>query len=515
MMTPMRSSGRRRAAPVPGAAGAPAPPGTPRRVVLWVLVGIGLLQAVWIATLPPLRGADEVDHVLRASAVAAGDWSSPPTAATRGTGAVVGATAEMVDAATDACTRLDYKEPEECRLVPSPDGPGVASAAGRYNPTYYVLVGYVTKLADGVAGSYLMRGASALLCLLLLGAGLEGLRRWAPPRLFAGALLGLTPTVTYSTTVVAPNGLEIVAGLVLWTSLAGIARDVRGRVRYHVLTATLSLSGLLVLRSLGPLWALLILLLSLLAWPGLTSRMIDAVRSVAGVVAVLVAGTAAALGVTWTLSQRALVLSQDGPGGGLSLSFRLGRALQEVPLWLLQDVGAFPFRNQPAPLVVYPAFLALVVALGVVGARSGTTRLRRAVLLTLTASLAIPYVLTVLTMAEVGTAWQGRYAMPLLIGATVLLGAGWARSETPRLSARAAVLLGVTLLAVHVPGPVKVASEMAQADWMIASRAVPHAPVWVLAMVAVAGASLVSATVLRMVHRPSAAGEQRAGPEQR
>jgi len=386
----------------------PTVPGTgprvPTRTVVGVLVGLALLQAAWIAALPPFRGADEVDHAFRASAVASGDWSSPAAAATRGTGAWVEASPEMVEAAGEACLRLAYKEPADCRLVDRPGGTAVASAAGRYLPTYYVVVGYATRIVDGAAGATLMRAWSALLCLALLGAGLVGLRHWADRRVFAAAVIGVTPTVVYSTTVVAPNGLEMIVGLVLWTSLAGLAVAPPDRVRYHLTTLTISLASLMLLRSLAPLWAATVVGASVLAWPGLSGRLVGLARTTSGRVAVGVVSLAAVVGVGWTLAQHSLVMSQDGPGGSLPLGFRVGRALREVPLWLLQDVAAFPFRNQPAPLIVYPLALLVVAALGILGLRSAARRLRWSVVVTLVVGLGVPYVVTVATMSEIGTA---------------------------------------------------------------------------------------------------------------
>ncbi|GAA1475941.1 hypothetical protein GCM10009623_03870 [Nocardioides aestuarii] len=480
-----------------------------RRVPAWavagVLVGLALLQAAWIAALPPFRGADEVDHVFRASAVASGDWSSPAAAATRGTGARVAASPEMVEAAGEACLRLAYKEPDDCRLVDRSGGPVVASAAGRYLPTYYVVVGYATRLVDGAAGATLMRAWSALLCLALLAAGLVGLRRWADRRVFAAAVLGVTPTVVYSTTVVAPNGLELIAGLVLWTSLAGLAAVPPARARYHLATLTLSLSALMLLRSLGPLWAATIVAASVLAWPGLAGRLARLVRTASGRAAGGVVAVAAVVGVGWTLAEHSLVMSQDGPGGSLPLGFRVGRALREVPLWLLQDVAAFPFRNQHAPLLVYPLALLVVAALAVVGLRSAARRLRWSVAVILAVGLGLPYVVTVATMSEIGTAWQGRYALPLLIGVPLLLGAGWARSRDGGLRRLAALVVLSALAVVHAAGVYAVAAEMSTArDWTVSGDVVGHPPVWVVGVLAAAGSVvLAGSTVLSVAGRPA------------
>ena len=41
---------------------------------LLAFVVVLLAEAVWILAVPPFRGSDEVDHVYRATGVAAGQW---------------------------------------------------------------------------------------------------------------------------------------------------------------------------------------------------------------------------------------------------------------------------------------------------------------------------------------------------------------------------------------------------------------------------------------------------------
>ena len=79
---------------------------------------------------------------------------------------------------------------------------------------------------------------------------------------------------------VAPNGLEMASGLALWTALAAIAHDDSDTAPdgLTVMLAVVSGSLLLSLRSLGPLWAALILAVALLAWPTLWSRLLRVVN---------------------------------------------------------------------------------------------------------------------------------------------------------------------------------------------------------------------------------------------
>ncbi len=483
------------------------PHGT-RVSAVWLLVGFGLMQAAWMAALPPFRGADEVDHVFRASAVAHGEWVSEPTDATIGTGAVVSVSTSIVEAARPACVRLGYKDAEDCGPpAPDTDRVDVPTASGRYNPTYYALVGYPSTFLDGTAAVVLMRVISAGMCLALLAFALVRLAGWGGPRRLLAVGIGVTPTVVYSTTVVAPNGLEMMAALGFWVALAGLAHDHEPRRENgHVVLGVVSAALLVTLRSMGPFWALGILLVSLLAWPSLFPRLRDLVRKPLGRVAVTVGLVAGVASLTWILVQRSLVVGLEPEGGTVSITFRVVRTLQELPVWVAQAIAAFPFRNQPAPLVVYPCYLIVVGFLLVVGLRWADRRLRLAVLATVAASLIVPLVITFATIDVFGTAWQGRYALPLLMGATVLAGDGWERTAR-KPSSRGVLWLGVALLVViHTAGVASVAATMGREDaWTTGVGELAHVPAWAALALAMAGAVAAFLPVALQVRRPEQA----------
>lgn len=472
---------------------------------VWLLVGFGLMQVAWMAALPPFRGADEVDHVFRASAVAHGEWVSEPTDATIGTGAVVSVSTAIVEAARPACERLGYKAADDCGPpAPDTDRVDVPTASGRYNPTYYALVGYPSTVRDGTAAVVLMRVISAGMCLALLAFGLVRLAAWGGPRRLLAVGIGAAPTVVYSATVVAPNGLEMMAALGFWIALAGLAHDHEPRRENgHVVLGVVAGALLVTLRSMGPFWALAILSVSLLAWPGLFPRLRNLVRKPQGKVAVAVGLVAGVASLTWILVQRSLVVGLEPEGGTVSITFRFLRTLQELPVWVLQAIAAFPFRNQPAPLVVYPCYLIVVGCLLVVGLRSADRRLRLAVLATVAVSLTVPLVITFATIDVFGTAWQGRYGLPLLLGAAVLAGDGWERAAR-RPPSMGVLGLGIALLlVVHTAGVASVAATMGREDaWTTGVGELPHAPAWAALALALTGAVAAFVPAAVQVRRP-------------
>lgn len=477
--------------------------GVLRGTTIWFLVGFALLQLAWFAALPPFRGADEVDHVYRASAVAHGDWASEPSSATLGTGALVRADREVVSAARPACLSLEYKGPDDCGAAGASEGEGVPSAAGRYNPVYYALVGYPARGLQGTRAAIVMRSISAALCLGMLAGVVASLSRWAGHRRLLAFGIGMTPTVVYASAVVAPNGLEMMAALGWWAALAGLASDDDpAHEAGYVALGMVSGALLVTLRSMGPFWALGILVVALVAWPSLLPRLRAVVRRPLGAAAVGLGFVTGVASLAWVVAQRSLVVSQEGEGSALSWGFRVVRSLQEVPVWVLQSIAAFPFRNQPAPLFVYPCYLLVLSVLLLLGLRAGSARQRTAVVVTVTASFVLPLVITFVTLDLFGTAWQGRYALPLLLGATVVAGDAWSRSPRLRLSTSAALLAIGMLVAAHAAGVIAVGwRSSSDGEWVTGEGPMSHPPAWSVAVLAIAGAMVLVVPLVRRVWR--------------
>ncbi|MDP2775643.1 MAG: DUF2142 domain-containing protein, partial [Nocardioides sp.] len=234
-----------------------------------MISGIMLLQVAWMITVPPFRGIDEIDHAYRAAAVAGGDWVAGDWASD-GRGWLVEVPPSLVDAAKPQCGELKYYGPDNCEPVAT-TGDGdvlIASAAAAYHPAFYWVIGTAASPFEGTAALYAMRIAAALLCLLFLGLAVWAIGRFPTRWPTAALLLAMTPVLVYSTTVAAPNGLEMSVGLSLWASLLAFARD-DGRVadRRLLVIAIASAVILGTLRLTGPLFILLILAsVALLRW---------------------------------------------------------------------------------------------------------------------------------------------------------------------------------------------------------------------------------------------------------
>lgn len=421
---------------------APGPGGGRRGFVVALVVGAALLQLLWVTVVPPFRASDEFDHAYRASGAAAGQWRATEEA-TDGRGILVVASESLVRAAQRQCESLGYTGPDNC--TPAEQlGDGqvlVGSGAGNYNPLFYWVVGTAGAAFEGASSLYAMRFTGALLCLLLIAAAAWALsrrRRWSWATV--GLPLALTPVLLFSTTVAAPNGLEMAAGLALWSSLLSL-RDVEDRrdERGLLVLAVVSACVLGVLRMLGPMFLGLIVLTAVALDPGLPRRLLQRHRALFLSGAALVTA-AVAFGAYWILTT-----------GSVQSSGRQGSDFSWPMLirWPLQAIAAFPYRDQPGPAVVYPVFLLAFLALVVAAWRAGTRRERVVLAAMGVAALAVPLVLTAVTHAGRGTMWQGRYGLPFTVGLVVLAVVVLDRRGVPLTWAQPRVLVpGALTLAV-------------------------------------------------------------------
>lgn len=413
-----------------------------------VLAFLGMLfaQAAWLLALPPYHGIDEFDHVYRAAGVASGQWRLTEDVP-EGRGLRVVVPTDIAAAAEEQCSNLPYTMLHDCVPIEKvgDEQVAIATAAGTYQPLYYWAVGIAAQPFEGDAANYVMRAVTALVSALWVGVAgyclsLAGAGFWT--RL--GLVTSLTPVLVYSTTVAAPNAWEMVAGLGLWTSLLALVRAPLSPARARVLigTATVSGAALATFRMLGPLFLALIVLV-VLAWAGRSAVLAALRRNPASwaIGSALVVG--ATLASAWWITS----------GGQTDIPDRdvgkpLVAALLKPITWTLGTVGAFPFRDQPAPLPTYVLYFAVVLTFLVAAYRRGTSRERTTLLGAVALMYAVPLSLTILTFKSHGTIWQGRYGLPFVVGILLLAGlvldrTDWASRDRTRLATIAVVFLSV------------------------------------------------------------------------
>lgn len=413
-----------------------------------IFLGTLLVQAAWILAVSPFRGIDEFDHAYRAAAVARGEWVAEGTPK-HGRGGLVTVPADIVSAAHAQCAALKYTKHDNCSPAEElANGEvRVASGASRYNPVFYWVVGSAARPFHGAAALYVMRAVSALLCALGLAVAAWCVSRRCRTRWpLTGLLLAVTPVFAYSTVLPAPNGLEMVAGLVLWCALLALDGQRRRGDGWVIAWAVAASLCLVTLRSLGPVFAVLIVLCILVA----RRRSVGAIwwahaRGLVTGVGLTVLATMAS--VWWILAQAPL----GTPDGDFS-DVPYSAVLTVLPLGILQTVAAFPTRGEPAPAVVYVVYLALVFGILFVALKRSRCGVRQGLVLGLVLSQLVPLVLTLAGLRSVGPVWQGRYGLPFVAGLTVLAGIALDRAGAGRLTRRVAAPLAVAYIVAQTTG---------------------------------------------------------------
>ena len=391
-----------------------------------MLLATLLAQAAWILAVPPFRGMDEFDHAFRAAGVASGQWRLHDVAE-GGRGLLVDVPDDLVSASQGQCEELAYIVPETCAGQGPGAEPGTVRAttsAANYEPVYYWVVGTAGEPFTGAHSLYAMRAMAALLCSIVLALAAWCLTTWVRGSwAFVGLLVGLTPTLIYSTTLAAPNGLEMAAGVLLWTALLGlgghdgIEAGLVHRERWLLAAVTLSVVLLAGLRTLGPLWVVLILA-CVTAMRGPRTLLAVALRHRVQVAVVCVSAVAASASVL--LWNRGNVAIPPGKYSG-EIEPNVGQIFRWLN-WVLGSIGAFPFRDQPAPLEVYVLVLLVLLTLLVAAVRHGAGVGLRAVALATALFFLVPSMLVAISLQERGGMWQGRYSLPFTAGIVMLAG---------------------------------------------------------------------------------------------
>ena len=178
-----------------------------RRFVGGIVLGLAILQALWIVTVPPFRASDEFDHAYRAAAVARGQWQATE-AGGDGRGTLVRVPADLVAAAHDQCAACPYTGPDNC-------SPAERSTTARCSSAREPAS--TTRSTTGWSGPRpplprcrgALRHAGRLGAALpdLHGAGRLGASDATAQRLVGrGSAAGDHTVFVYSTAVAAPNG---------------------------------------------------------------------------------------------------------------------------------------------------------------------------------------------------------------------------------------------------------------------------------------------------------------------
>lgn len=191
-------------------------------------VAFFLVGAAWAVAMPVNGTYDEKGHLVRAYAVASGQWFPDGRVYVPELDLEVpafDAPASLLPGAVDCTWRPPPPKPASCQ---GPAGDRaiveIPSTAARYSPVYYAPVGLPLLIWPDHTGIVLGRGVSVLLSALLLAAAAAIAGRLRNRLLLAGVVLVATPMTMNLAGALNPNGLEIAAGVLLFTALLALLR---------------------------------------------------------------------------------------------------------------------------------------------------------------------------------------------------------------------------------------------------------------------------------------------------
>ena len=411
-----------------------------RRAFLLAFAAFFLLGTAWALALPVNGTYDEKQHLVRAYAVWTGQWLPHDRALDAGgaeTSAFTGPRSLLPENAD--CTWIDKPQyrPASC-LVTTSDRTDtlVPSAAARYSPVYYALVGLPLRISPDGTGLIWARLLSAALSALLLAAAVALAVQRGNRLLIAAIVLAATPMAVNLDGAINPNGLEISAGILLFVAVLTRAP----------LAGGLAAALLFTVRDLGPFFTAAVLLVSLFVareHPRLLLQRAFLVPAALG----------AAFAVFWAaVASRSTDLDTTGPMSSASS----GAILRDIAddraeFWIRQIVGQFGYGETTVSIAVIGLWYLLVAALVLPALYFGDRRLRIAILGTAAASLGLLVVLELYFAPRLGTHFaHGRYVMPLGVGVVLL--AAFADRYTAWLTAKGWLpRLVLVLVALPVP----------------------------------------------------------------
>ncbi|ACU77004.1 conserved hypothetical protein [Catenulispora acidiphila DSM 44928] len=404
---------------------------TPRsagtKAFLLAFVGFFLLGSAWSVAMPYDGSPDEFRHVVRAYGVLDGQIGARADAHITVPQSLV--PTGIADQDAQSCMRWKLDVTAACVASPAPGDEHkmvvTSSGAANYDPIYYAVAGWPIKLFPNYSGIIAARLLTCLLTSVLLGGAVgvaTRLARGRGPLVLGGVLLAVTPVAVNLTGAVNPAGPEIAAAVAVWTSLIAIllARD---DSKWTLALFGVSAGALAVLRELGIGW--LVAALVVVAFTAGKERLRELARRRSVQIWSALVVVATVVGAAWIL----LSTQSNLPTGGQStaatphgVELLVKELTHRVPFYTNGLVGLTSFGDVAIPLPLVLAWFAAVGAVLVTAARRGGVR----VLLQLAAIVGGSYLFLIAADLRAASTdfWfsQGRYALPMLVGAPILAG---------------------------------------------------------------------------------------------
>ena len=389
--------------------------------VMLPFAGFFLLFAAWAIATPYDGTPDEMRHIQHAYGVASGDIAPAPAKEGKFPGAYHEVPKSLI---RSNCFAHHPDQDASCAQPPGGDETPVKTLtpAGRYNPAYYLAVGWPLLLSPDMAGVLLARLVSAALVAALF-AWATAVALTLRHRLAFGAILvAVTPITAHLAGAINPNAVEIAAGAAMVVGLIAILLepDGAGRRRSAWWLAGVGGAVLLTVRSGGPAWFAVIAAVMLIGLSLPTYRALLRSRrfwTLAGALAVT--GIAS---VGWTLWKRAAEITPNGVGSR-HLTLLDAMKIEVFDRWrgyIGELVGVLAWLDTPLPVLINLAWYFSVGTLILLALALGRPAARWRVAGLGALGMLVPSVIEALNVNEYAFIGQGRYFLPLLVGVPIL-----------------------------------------------------------------------------------------------
>lgn len=454
------------------------------RVWIWSGAVFFVLSAVWSLTTPLMGAPDEDAHAIRAAGIWFGtltgevettttplDDSSDPPVTYRTFSHVEVPRAYDDLRAMPGCFKYFAHISAECAPPMSTDMTRVDSvtAAGTYQPTYYVLVGWPTRLLEPRLAVRLMRLLSAAIGSALLASAMVSARRCArSPVTIIGVALAITPIALFLLGSINPNGLEIAAAIATWAGLFEIWRSDRAIDRSVVARLAIAASLFALSRPLAPVFVVIAVASTALTCStrARAASLMRSQRARIGAAAIIASMVASGI---WVLATHANSSYTGTSIPSMTTRAALDKHLGRLTMLTEELVGNMGWLDAPIPRGWVWSWLALIGVVVVTALWRGTWRQRLGLSAIIITTLAIPMYSEVTTAQRFGFMWQGRYTLPFAVGVPIT--AAWMIAARERSSGTSVRRLRHRLTPVAVATAIITPLTMIVAHLVYATRA--------------------------------------------